>query len=151
MYGPAVVNSVMNGGNYIRGKRGMSLICEIMEQSQIKSFIGAKYTELFNKIEKLKNTMKDDTKKDPTNFVAAWNDCFTDLEKFEVDFHAFKVKGSANSGMFSYWNKFINNFAPVLRDLTRSFREAEWLLHISSVNRAIDLCFSFDRLVANVL
>ena len=90
--------------------------------------------------------MKDDTKKDPTNFVAAWNDCFTDLEKFEVDFHAFKVKGYANSGIFSYWNKFINNFAAVLRDLTRSFREAYWLLHISSVNRAIDLCFSFDRI-----
>ena len=33
-----------------------------------------------------------------------------------------------------------------LRDLTRSFREADWLLHISPVNRAIDLCFSFDRI-----
>ena len=30
IFGPTVVNSVMNGGNYIRGKRGMSLIAEVM-------------------------------------------------------------------------------------------------------------------------
>ena len=32
VYGPAVVNSVMSRGNYIWGKRGISLIDEAMEQ-----------------------------------------------------------------------------------------------------------------------
>ena len=35
VYEPAVVNSVMSGGNYFRGKRGMSLIAEAMEQLQV--------------------------------------------------------------------------------------------------------------------
>ena len=28
--------------------------------------------------------------------------------------------------------------------MTRSFRDVDWYLHLSSVSRAIDLCFSFD-------
>ena len=39
VYGPAVVNSVMSGGNYIWGKRGISLIDEAMEQLQVYSFL----------------------------------------------------------------------------------------------------------------
>ena len=31
VYGPGVANSVMSGGYYIRGKRGMSLIAEAMK------------------------------------------------------------------------------------------------------------------------
>jgi len=34
---------------------------------------------------------------------------------------------------------------PILQDLTRSFREGDWKLHLSSVQRAIPLCFAFDR------
>ena len=34
-YRPAVLNSVMSGGNYIRGERGMSLITEAIDQLQI--------------------------------------------------------------------------------------------------------------------
>ena len=46
--------------------------------------------------------------------------------------------------MFAHWNNFISNIAPVQRDLTRTFRNADWNLHLSSVSRAIELCFSFD-------
>ena len=34
----------------------------------------------------------------------------------------------------------------MLRDLTQSFRDADWDLHLSSVDRSIDLCFAFDRI-----
>ena len=39
IYGISVVNSVMNGSNYIRGKRGMSLIAEALEHLQLPAFI----------------------------------------------------------------------------------------------------------------
>ena len=39
IYGISVVNSVMNGSNYIRGKRGMSLIAEALEHLQLSAFI----------------------------------------------------------------------------------------------------------------
>ena len=36
--------------------------------------------------------------------------------------------------------------APLLRVLTRLFRDADWYLHLSSLSLDIDLCFSFDRI-----
>ena len=36
--------------------------------------------------------------------------------------------------------------APPLRVLTRLFQDADWYLHLSSLSRDIDLCFSFDRI-----
>ena len=33
-----------------------------------------------------------------------------------------------------------------MRDLTRSFREGNWHLHLSAVHRALALCFGFDRI-----
>ena len=50
VYGPAVVNSVMSGGNYIWGKRGMSLIAEAMEQLQVYSFLQTSDGEVFSKL-----------------------------------------------------------------------------------------------------
>ena len=35
IYGPVNVNSLISGGNYFGGKRGMSLIVEVMEQLQV--------------------------------------------------------------------------------------------------------------------
>ena len=37
------------------------------------------------------------------------------------------------------------SIAPVLRDLTHSFREKGWSLHLSGVQRTIPLFSSFDR------
>ena len=36
--------------------------------------------------------------------------------------------------------------APVLLDLTRSFQDPDWCLHLSLVSCAIDLCFSFSHI-----
>ena len=69
------------------------------------------------------------------------------LHKFEEAFNTFKTSGSAESNLFAYWNNFLSNMASVLRDLARSFRDADWYLHLSSVSCAIDLCFSFDHII----
>ena len=57
----------MSVGNYIRGKRGMSLIAEVMEQPQAYSFLhssdGEIFSELSNKINKLVIMMRDLNKK----------------------------------------------------------------------------------------
>ena len=66
------------------------------------------------------------------------------LDKFEEAVSTFKASDFAESNLFPYWNNFLSNMAPVLRDLTRPFRDADWYLHLSSVSRAIDLWFSFD-------
>ena len=79
VYGPAVVNSVMSGGNYIQGKRGMSLIAEAIEQLQVYSFLhssdGEVFFELSDKIDELVIMMRDPNKNQakisPANGVRA--------------------------------------------------------------------------------
>ena len=149
VYGPAVVNSVMSGGNYIRGKRGMSLAAKAMEQLQVYSFLhsfdGEVFSELFDKIDELVIMMRDPNK-NQVNITSQWSDCMNILDKFEEAFNTFKTSDSAESDLFACWNNFLSNMAPALRDLIRSFRDADWYLHLSSVSRAINLCFSFDRI-----
>ena len=69
------------------------------------------------------------------------------IDSLLTDFDNFRENGSARSPIFEYWDKFINCIAPILRNLTRSFREGNWNLHLSAVRRAIPLCFAFDRIM----
>ena len=75
VYRPAVVNSVISGGNYIRGKRGISLIVEAMEQLQVYSFLqspdGELFSELFDKIDELAIMMRDPSK-NQVNITSQW-------------------------------------------------------------------------------
>ena len=66
--------------------------------------------------------------------------CQNVLDKFKEAFNTFKTSGSA------YWNNFLTKMVPVLRNLTRSFRDTNWYLYLSYVSCAIDLCFSLDRI-----
>ena len=69
----------MSGGNYIRGKRGMSLIAEAREQLQVYSFLhssdGVVFFKLFDKINELVIMMRDPNKNQvkisPANGVSA--------------------------------------------------------------------------------
>ena len=87
-----------------------------------------------------------DPSKKQVNITSQWSKCMNILDKFKEAFNTFKTSGSAESSLFAYWNNFLSNMAPVLWDLTRSFRDADWYLHLSSISRAVDLCFSFDRI-----
>ena len=66
--------------------------------------------------------------------------------QIEEAFNTFKTSGSTESNFFAYWNNFLSNMAPALPDFTRSFLDADWYLHFSFVNRAMVLCFAFDRI-----
>ena len=54
IFGPGVVKTVMNGGHYVRGKRGMTLISEALHRLQISQFIEtndcSQFQSLFEKI-----------------------------------------------------------------------------------------------------
>ena len=80
--------------------------------------------------------MMHDSSKNQVNITSQWSKCMNILDKFEEAFNTFKTSSFAESNLFAYWNNFLSNMAPVLRDLTRSFRDADWYLHLSSVSRA---------------
>ena len=87
-----------------------------------------------------------DSSKSQVNITSQWSKCMNILDKFGEAFNTFKTSRSAESSLFAYWNNFLSNMAPVMRDLTRSFWDADWYLHLSSICGAVDFCFSFDRI-----
>ena len=44
VFGPGVVNSVLTGSNYIRGKRGMLLMAEVLQRLQFEEFASTNST-----------------------------------------------------------------------------------------------------------
>ena len=127
----------------------MSLIAEAMEQLQVYSFLqssdGEVFCELFDKIDKLVIMMRD-LSKNQVNITSQWSKYMKLLDEFEEALNTFKTNGSTGGNLFAYRNNFLSKMTPVLRDLTRSFRNADWYLHLSSVSHAIDLCFSFNHI-----
>lgn len=111
VYGPGNVQSVLSGGNYIRGKRGMLLIAEVLYQLQI---------EVFESSESFKQPLEDLQK---FRKMIEAEECYRDWKHFEEklqDFvHPFKefvAQRSAESLTFKYWNVFIQDIVQVLVD-----------------------------------
>ena len=135
----------MEGGNYIRGKRGMSIIAEAAEHLQLFAFLKQTEISQYEVVVDLQSLFKD-AKQNEQTIRDKWENYYVDFLKFETEFQQFKTRGCEISQTFHYWNRFIEDIAPVLRYLTKSFREADWDLHLSAVHRAIPLCFAFDRI-----
>lgn len=74
-----------------------------------------------------------------------WNKCERKSKEIFVAFQQYKDNGFNNS-QFRYWNTFLQDIVPVLRDLTRSHREGNWELHLPAVRHALPLCFAFDMI-----
>ena len=110
----------------------------------MESIDGEKYKELFKQIGELQNLFQT-THLDHQSILDSWTKHQANLSGFTADLDTFKQNGCKSSQQFEYWNTFLDEIAPVLRDLTRSNREADWKLHISAVRRALPLCFTFDR------
>ena len=63
----------------------------------------------------------------------------------ENDFNYFVKKGIEKNIEFAFWNKVLTELYPILRVLTRSHREGDWLLHLSALERALPLFFCYNR------
>ena len=117
----------------------MATIAESMEHLQLSTFFNAmdtnKYNDLFVQLTQLQSLFHGVT----------WGKLEDDVEKLLEDLDSFGITGSSRCLLFEYRGKFINCIAPVLHDLTRSFHEGDWNLHLSAVRRTIQLCFAFDR------
>ena len=108
----------------------MAVITEAMEHLRISSFLessdGSKYSKQFQKIKDLSDI---DTTSGKADFCNLWSDCLLELDGFDKDLSDFQAQGSTESN----WNNFLTALAPTLCDLSGSFRDADWNLHLSSV------------------
>ena len=74
----------MSDGNYIWGKRGISLIAEVVKQLQVHSFLqsfeGGVFYKLFDKVDKFVTVMRDPSK-NQVNITSQWSKCMNILDK----------------------------------------------------------------------
>ena len=141
IFGPGVVNSVLSGSNYIRAKRGMSLLSEVVQQLLLTKFITS--DGFSDRLRILQQTFQEAN--DVENSISKeWENCLGTVSALSVPLAEFVKKGNEVSLKFMFWTRFLDIVA-VLRDLTSYFREGVWKFHFSAVRRAIPLFFAFDR------
>ena len=105
----------------------------------------SKFEQLFKNL-KCYQLLVSSQDKDINHIRESWGICRTLIEDFKVNLDTFITESSTKSKPFHYWSVFLDKIAPVLRDLTLSFREGDWNLHLSAIRRALPLFFSFDRI-----
>ena len=144
VYGPEIVKSVMNGGHYLRGIRGIAIISEVFQTLQMNQFASQRYENGFNKANEIvKEISKMITKSKGESAITEWERLNIMMKSSE--FEVFQTNVEKASDQFPFWNGFIKRIYPVLQDLTRSHREGNWPLHLSTVPCALPLSFAFDR------
>ena len=119
VYGPDIVKSVMNGGHYVRGIRGMAIISEVLHTLQMNQLACQRGENVFNEandIVKKISAMITESKSESA--ITEW-ECLNTLIKSR-EFEIFQTTGEKASNQLAFWNGFIDKIYPVLRDLTRS-------------------------------
>ena len=148
IFGPGVVKTVMNGGHYVRGKRGMGLISGALHRFQLIEFIKvtdcSQFQGLLENIVELQRLFEKEILHQ-RKIQRKWREGKEKMSDFTEIFDKYKEEGKLKSEQFQYWNKVLEEIIPILRDLTRSHREGNWKLHLSAVRRSLSLLFAFDR------
>ena len=149
IFGPGVVKTVMNGGHYVRGKRGMTLISEALHRLQISQFIETndclQFQSLFEKIGNVQELFQAHDLH-IRRIQKRWKECKELLGASIAELMKYKEAGKLQSDQFKYCCLLLDEIMPILRDLTRSHREGDWKLHISAVRRALPLFFWKNKL-----
>ena len=140
IFGTHIVKSALDGGHYIRGKRGIALIseaiCHLQLSAFVKSISASKFANFLTIASELQSSFES---------VDSVEECKKESASFMEEFDKFKDQGGIRSKSFAYCNKFTDEIVPGLRDRTRSFQYGNWKLHLSAVQRAMPLCFAYDR------
>ena len=138
VYGPKItVKSVMNGGHYVRGIRGMTIFSEVLQTLQMNQFASQRCENGFNETSKIvKKISAMITKSKSKSAITEWERLNIMMKSSE--FEVFQTNGEKASNQFAFWNGFIKRIYHVLQDLTPSHREGNWPLHVSAVQRALE-------------
>ena len=139
------VKSVMNGGNYVRGIRGMGMISEVLitlllGQYTLQTKEDDKFEGIVQQARSLAQLISESNSESASK---EWKRLAETIEPTE--FKNFKGNGEIESKQFRFSYNFIERIYPVLRDVTRSHREGNWQLHLSAIKRALPLVLAFDR------
>ena len=138
IYGPGVVEYVMSGSNYIRGKRDMVLLAETLQRLQPDAFVSLSHDALKDaKVKENMIALQNLCQNHNSNTSFSWEQYQGPMEEFLQAFNEFVKHGCLRSKSFHLWNTFLDDILLILIDLTRSQREEDWNLPSSAVRRAL--------------
>ena len=100
------------------------------------------FDDLFHNIREFQCAVTNDSLNNNT-VVSKWNQCIDLAKEFKRQRVEF-TRQESQSKSFEHRGVFLDSIVPILRALTHSFREKDCSLHLSAVQRAIPLFFSFD-------
>ena len=168
VYGKGVAeSSVMKGTDYVKGKEGMTIIAEAMTALQYTEFkkseqfkilfhhdsletdLESLHQELRTAKSNLYSTKEDMGDKDIADnrssmFIQSWEKSKITTSTLMKHFKEFQDSNEGNEN-FSYWNIFLHQMYPALRDFELSVRKGDWHLFMSAVRRCIPIFFATGR------
>ena len=132
----------MNRGNYVRGIRWMTISSQVLYTLVFGQFLflGNDTQQVNQLVTELSQLILN------ANIQSLRTEWGKLLSKISfMGLQNFRENEKMKNKQFVYWNNFIEKVFPVLRDLTRSHKEGNWQLHLSSIQRVLPLVFAFNR------
>ena len=132
----------MNGGNYVRGIRWMTISSQVLYTLVFGQFLflGNDTQQVNQLVTELSQLILN------ANIQSLRTEWGKLLSKISfMGLQNFRENEKMKNKQFVYWNNFIEKVFPVLRDLTRSHKEGNWQLHLSPIQRVLPLVFAFNR------
>ena len=132
----------MNGGNYVRGIRWMTISSQVLY-----TLVFGQFLFLGNDTEQVNQLVTELSQlilnANIQSLRTEWGKLLSKISFMGLQ--NFRENEKMKNKQFLYWNNFIEKVFPVLRDLTRSHKEGNWQLHLSSIQRVLPLVFAFNR------
>ena len=138
-YGTDVIKAVISGSHYSRSRTAHSMIHEVLTSMMIEAFL-SKYPERRIELEALQ---VDCQSKEITG--KEWNIKKEHAVAIRVAFEDYLKDRALLSQSFDYWNTYVSDLFPIVRDLTNSLRSGDWFLYLAAIERATSLFFFFGR------
>ena len=143
VFGVNVVESVLQGKNYVRGVQGMLLLGEALFRLQVTSFLKEHSIESYaSELENLLQIQQSITSAREKRIDHV--DLDINVKKLLTDFETFVDRGRKTSEQFLYWDNFLR-LLQLLRNLIRSDRQGLWELHLATVQKLQPIFAVFDR------
>ena len=138
-YGTDVIKTVISGSHYSRARTAHSMIHEVLTSMMLEGFL----SEFPEKRMELEALQFDFQSKELSS--EEWKSMKEQCGTIQAAFQAYVKERASQSQSFSYWNTYVSDLFPIIRDLTNSLRSGDWILYISAMERASTLFFFFGR------
>lgn len=145
VFGPNVVESVLNGKNYVRSLKGLQLLKEAFSRLQWAEFLRQngkmqKYKSQLDILVEMRTKVAEKSHTESSSLLWGFQDTCNELMH---DFDQFVLTNCQQSETYQYWNTFIHLMQNV-QNLIRSDREGDWNLHLQAIQSLLPIFAAFD-------